>query len=305
VASSDHAPFSNHEINQQALANAASLPYLMIAYGVECGWSARETALFCGRIFAKGWERLRGAGARVVARQIAINLVSTGGVLQSLVGDERRAEARVSGLPDPVKLDIFEVGAEDTLQFCDVFAPMATYVSCRFAWRVEGDEIVSSVHAPPGEPGRVPAGAADDAAITDDDIHQQALANASSLPYLVAALAGACDLSPDNAAAFAASRYARLWDPVRDNNPLSVARRIALNVVSCGGELVRLSGDEQGAEVSVAGVPTDAEAAFFGVALGDVDRIYGVLCLEAELLGYKATWRREGNEIIFSAQRPG
>ena len=300
VSSSDHVHFTGEEINRQALANAATLPYLMVAYGRECGLSAGVTALFCGRIFAKGWARLRGTGARAVVRTITVNLVSTGGTLISLTGDNRHAEARVSGLPDPLRLEVFGVSREDVLRFCDVFAPIASYVNCRFAWRVEGEEIVVTVAGPPDLPS---TGAGGDAAITDDDIYQQALGNASSLPYLMVALARACGRTPEDAVAFAAARYARLWDPARDNNPVAVARRIALNVLSCGGELMFFDGDEQRAETRIAGVPTEEEVEFFDVALEDVDQVYGMLCLEAQHLGYRAAWRREGNELVFMAER--
>ena len=118
------------------------------------------------------------------------------------------------------------------------------------------------------------------------------------------ALARSCGRTPEDAAAFAAARHAPIWEPLRAEGADAVAREMAVNVISCGGELARFAGDQHLAQVSVAGVPTDEEAAVFDVALDDVDRFYGSLCLTAEQLGYLSTWRREGNEIVLTVQGP-
>jgi hypothetical protein len=134
--------FTDAEINQQALANASALPYLMVAFARACGKSAEEVAEFSGRIFAPGWARLAGAGAYDVMRIVALNLVCCGGEVERLSGDGDSAEARVTGVPVEAEADFFGITTDQADHYSAVFAPIVASLGFSFAWRRDGSALV-------------------------------------------------------------------------------------------------------------------------------------------------------------------
>ncbi|HET7056975.1 MAG TPA: hypothetical protein VFI12_10965 [Thermomicrobiales bacterium] len=137
--------FTDAEINQQALANASALPYLMVAFARACGTSAEEVAEFSGRIFAPGWARLAGAGAYDVLRIVALNLVCCGGEVERLNGDEDSAEARITGVPVQDEADFFGITIDQTDQYSAVFTPIVASLGFNFSWRRDGAALVYSL----------------------------------------------------------------------------------------------------------------------------------------------------------------
>ncbi len=89
------------------------------------------------------------------------------------------------------------------------------------------------------------------------------------------AYARECGRTPDDAASFAGRVVAPEWEQARGQGALVVARYVALNLASCGGEVVSLTGEERYAETRVAGLPGDEELAFFRLTRDDADRFFG------------------------------
>ena len=137
--------YTDTEINQQALANASALPYLMVAFARATGRSPEEAAEFAGKIFAPGWTRFTGMGALFIVRQMALSIVCCGGEVQELTGDERSAEAWVTGVPAQEEAAFFGVTCDETDRFCDVFVPIAASLGFAFEWRREGEILILSV----------------------------------------------------------------------------------------------------------------------------------------------------------------
>jgi hypothetical protein len=137
--------FSDAEINQQALANASALPYLMVAFARACGRTPEEAAAFSGRIFAPGWARFAGIGADEMVRHMALGIVCCGGEVQELIGDATAAEVRVTGVPTEDEAAFFGITCEETDRYCDVFAPIAESLGFRYSWRRDGEALVLSV----------------------------------------------------------------------------------------------------------------------------------------------------------------
>lgn len=137
--------FTDAEINQQALANASALPYLLVALAQDCGRTPEEAAAFAGRLLAPGWSRFSGLGADALVRQMALSLVCCGGEVEQLTGDESAAEAHVSGAPVDDEARFFGITTQDTDRFCSVFAPMADLLGFSFAWRRDGPLLVLSL----------------------------------------------------------------------------------------------------------------------------------------------------------------
>jgi hypothetical protein len=137
--------FTDAEINQQALANASALPYLMVAFARACGKSAEEAAEFSGRLFAPGWARLSGAGAYDVMRTVALNLVCCGGEVEQLSGDADSAEARITGVPVQDEADFFGITTDQADQYSSVFRPIVTSLGFAFTWRRDGSALIYGI----------------------------------------------------------------------------------------------------------------------------------------------------------------
>jgi hypothetical protein len=91
--------FSSEELLSQAQGNATALALGAIAYLKDQNSPADEFFKFVGERFAPGWEELRGGSTKDVARTAALNMVSVGGSLRSLSGDDNHAEVLIAGWP--------------------------------------------------------------------------------------------------------------------------------------------------------------------------------------------------------------
>ena len=132
---------SNAEINQQALANASALPYLMVAFARACGRSPEEAASFAGHIFAPGWVKFAGQGADTILRAITLNLVCCGGEIEDFSGDHNLAEARVSGVPVQDEAEFFGITCEEADRFSDIFGPIADSLGFDYSWHRDGPTL--------------------------------------------------------------------------------------------------------------------------------------------------------------------
>jgi hypothetical protein len=74
-------------------------------------------------------------------------------------------------------------------------------------------------------------------------------------------------------------------------------RMFALNMVSVGGTLESISGDEARAEAIIVEWPSPNLLQAFGGSQGDVDRMYAVFLPIADVLGLKYEWRRQCDRV--------
>jgi len=140
-------------------------------------------------------------------------------------------------------------------------------------------------------------------AFTEADITRQALVHSSALTYLMVAYARECGQSPEHVAEFAGRVFTKGWARHVDQDALGIIRSIALILVSIGGEIVSLTGDSLEAEVRASGVVTEEEASFFGITRDEADRFCNVFVPMAASLGYVFTWRRAGNDLVYTVRR--
>jgi hypothetical protein len=99
VSDAMNTEFSSEELLSQAQGNATALALAAIAYLRDQNLPADEFFKFVGRRFAPGWEELRGRSTEDVARAAALNMVSVGGSLRSLSGDDNHAEVLIAAWP--------------------------------------------------------------------------------------------------------------------------------------------------------------------------------------------------------------
>jgi hypothetical protein len=139
---SQGADFTPEQLLRQAQGNATGTVLITIAYLKERGLPVEDWVAFIGQQFARGWGDPQGRGAADVARIAALNVVSVGGELVALSGDDTRAEAVVSGWPPAAMLELAGISRDDADAFNDAFGPIAAHLGLRFAWRREGDRVV-------------------------------------------------------------------------------------------------------------------------------------------------------------------
>ena len=137
--------FTRDELLEQAKMNAQALSLVAIGYIKEKRLPLDEFWSFVGEKFTLGWESVQGKGARVAMRMFALNMVSVGGTLQSLSGDEARAEAIIADWPSPDLLQAFGVSRGDVDRMYAVFQPIADLLELRYEWRRQGDRVTLSL----------------------------------------------------------------------------------------------------------------------------------------------------------------
>jgi hypothetical protein len=133
--------FTKDEVLEQAEANAQALSLVALGYIKEKGLPLDEFWSFVGEKFTLGWDSLKGKGARVAMRMFALNMVSVGGTLESLSGDEARAEAVIADWPSPDLLQAFGVSRGDVDGTYAVFQPIADVLELGYEWRRQGDRV--------------------------------------------------------------------------------------------------------------------------------------------------------------------
>ncbi|MEJ2358912.1 MAG: hypothetical protein P8Y13_12675 [Deinococcales bacterium] len=133
--------FSNDEVLQQAKSNAEALGVVTMAYLQAKGLPVDDYWRFVSDKFTWGWDSVQGKGALAAMRLFALNMVSVGGTLESVSGDEARAEAVVSSWPSPDMLEAFGVDKADADHAYAVFDAIATFLGLDYAWRRQGERV--------------------------------------------------------------------------------------------------------------------------------------------------------------------
>jgi hypothetical protein len=106
--------FSESRLLEQASGNQSAMFLIGLAWAKQRDGSVDAYATFVGDEFAPGWDEMRGAGARDVARIAGLNFASSAdSKFVGLDGDEARAEITIEG-PDPEWLAGSSLTAADT-----------------------------------------------------------------------------------------------------------------------------------------------------------------------------------------------
>ena len=137
MSDATNAEFTPEEILSQAQGNATAFVLTTYAYFKERGLDIDEFVELHGRSFAPAWEELRGQPVSEVARLAALNAVSLGATLDSLSGDDRRAEVLVSGWPDDDFLEMLQLSREEGERQYNAFRPIMEYLGIHYEWRRE------------------------------------------------------------------------------------------------------------------------------------------------------------------------
>src|SRR5438270_11838243 len=94
--------FTPEQIAERGQDNFQHVRYGTIAYLKAQGLSVEDWATFLGALFAPGWSH--GHEARKFMEKAALNVVSAGGELRSISGNDQWAETVVGNWPPDGKL---------------------------------------------------------------------------------------------------------------------------------------------------------------------------------------------------------
>jgi hypothetical protein len=141
VSDAMNTEFSSEELLSQAQGNATALALAAIAYLKDQNLPADDFFKFVGRRFAPGWEELRGRSTEDVARTAALNMVSVGGSLRSLLGDDNHAEVLIAGWPAREFLSELEVTQSESDALWHIFEPIMEYLGIRYAWQRQDEAV--------------------------------------------------------------------------------------------------------------------------------------------------------------------
>ena len=135
------AQFTTEELLSSAQGNATAFVLATIAYLKEHDLAVDDYVRFFGSKFAPGWEELRGRPVTDVAREAALNVVSVGGTLRSLSGDDTSAEVLIAGWPEEESLSDLQLTQSDGDRLWNAFGPIMEYLGIRYAWQREGEAV--------------------------------------------------------------------------------------------------------------------------------------------------------------------
>lgn len=133
--------FTPEQLYEQAQGNLNGFILGTIAYLKEQGRTPEEWATFMGNRFAPGWESVRGQGAKAAMNRVVLSLVSSGGNLHSLTGDEAQAEAIIADWPSADDLEFFGLTLEDVDPFQTILTPIAAFLNLRYEWQRAGNQL--------------------------------------------------------------------------------------------------------------------------------------------------------------------
>lgn len=133
--------FTPERIAEQAQGNATALCLATINYLRDHHLDVNEFWASVGRQFAPGWAEMQGRTTKDIAQAAALNMVSVGGTLQSLSGDDSQAEVVILGWPSEDDHTFFALDQTDTDPIWNIFQPIAEYLGLHYAWKRQGDEV--------------------------------------------------------------------------------------------------------------------------------------------------------------------
>lgn len=130
--------WTEEQVLKQAQVNLMGFLLGTTAYFKHRGLPIEDEMKFIGEKFALGWSGLKGKGALDITRQVMLNMVSMGGELISLKGDEKHATA-VYDFPIEELLGEWDLSIEDFEDWHIIHKTIAAYLNGNFTWRREGD----------------------------------------------------------------------------------------------------------------------------------------------------------------------
>ncbi|GAC1645346.1 MAG: hypothetical protein NVS4B2_34880 [Chloroflexota bacterium] len=135
------ATFTSEEICERATGNVNGFSLGIIAILKQQGASVEDAFISLGRLFAPGWEEIKGKGAAVAAREAALNMASGSMTIESISGDEREAQMVGTGWPHQDLLGFLHLTQSDLEPFWSIFQPIAETLNLDYRHESDGDRV--------------------------------------------------------------------------------------------------------------------------------------------------------------------
>jgi hypothetical protein len=140
ISDQTNTTFTPEEILKRSQENFSGLCHVVTAFLKEQNLSIDEFWSFVGKKYSSGWGQI--TSAKEVAFQAAFNMVSLGNQLHSLSGDQKQAQAKLSGWQTEDELAFFGIIQGDVDPIWGVFGPIAESLGYTYKWHREGDKII-------------------------------------------------------------------------------------------------------------------------------------------------------------------
>jgi hypothetical protein len=151
VSDAANTQFTQEETLSHAQGNATAFVLSAFAFLKERGLDPDEYVAFFGGWVAPGWEEMRSRPVADVAREAALNVVSVGGEVRSLSGDDTSAEVLVAGWPGEELLSELQLTQGEGDRLWNAFEPIMEHLGLRYAWQRQDDVVRMTVELESGQ----------------------------------------------------------------------------------------------------------------------------------------------------------
>ena len=133
--------FTYEQIRHQAQENALAFLLASVVYFKEQGRPPHEFFTFVGYTLVPVWKKLKGHEPTVVMGSLALHMVSLGGTLVSMKGNDDLAFATFARVPSSDLLKILGLSRDEADAIWDIFKPIATSLKLWYTWSRQQDEV--------------------------------------------------------------------------------------------------------------------------------------------------------------------
>ncbi len=128
------------ELHQAAVGNYNALMFATIEFLKQHRISILDYAHFIGKRHAEGWTP--NLTALELAEAMAVNMMSVGGKVEEMKGDEHESQLVVTGWPPKDSIEAFSGNLADADQFMQLVGDIAEKQGCSFGSIWQGDQVL-------------------------------------------------------------------------------------------------------------------------------------------------------------------
>jgi len=133
--------FTLEQIRHQAQENALAFLLASVVYFKEQGNSPQQFMAVVGNTLTSRWKDLKGHGAQVVMDTLALHIVSLGGTLVGMDGNDALAFATFAHVPSYDLLKSFDLSRDEADTIWDIFKPIMASLNLEYEWSREQEEV--------------------------------------------------------------------------------------------------------------------------------------------------------------------
>lgn len=132
---------SVEDLLEQAQSNSQATIIATVGFLLVRQIPVEDWAIFLGRAFGHAWEEPTPWEAGEFLDAMLTNFRSLGAVVTSATLEADRAQAILTGFPDPALCELFAVPTEEVAEYCSIPRQIAAARSLTWTWSRAHDEI--------------------------------------------------------------------------------------------------------------------------------------------------------------------